>query len=190
MPSCSTGRHAFLFHMKTCLLAEQGDISSCWTRRHVFLLNKKTCLLVPQEDMSSCSARRHVFLFNKTTCLLVEQEDMSYCGTRRHVFLRRPGNSQCKFTPCKFTLCECWVWLPKGGGPGLDLSNQPGINLHRVNLGLGCLSLGRGGGGVRALSNPLKFWIKKRRPTATNSKARRPNRDPTKPRGAPKDPNK
>ena len=40
--------------MKTCLLAEQEDMSSLLTARHVFSFNKKTGLVVQPADMSSC----------------------------------------------------------------------------------------------------------------------------------------
>ena len=72
LSSCSTKRHVFLFerkhvflldrkarplvHKKTCLLAEQEDLS-------FLLFNKKTCLLVGQD----VSTTRHVFLLTKKT---------------------------------------------------------------------------------------------------------------------------
>ena len=86
MSSCGARGHV-LWSRKTCLLVAQEDMSSHSTGSDIFSWNNKTCLLVPQEDMSSCSARRHAFLFRKKTCILVGQEDMSSWSTGRHVFL-------------------------------------------------------------------------------------------------------
>jgi len=100
---CLAGRHVFLRHKKTCLLAKQklsvtlGNTFSCATRRYFVLRHKGKFLFRRKEDISSCvprtnsscDTRRNLLLCCKRTLLLVTQEIACSCATRRECDLRR-----------------------------------------------------------------------------------------------------
>ena len=123
MSFCSTRRHVFLFTCST-------------RRRHVFLLNRKTCLLAQEEDMSSCSKGRHVLLFNKKslcpagrnvlssnkkTCLIVSQEDIKDPSPNR-----TPKSVSSKYLHWQDSLLGIFnMWLSQ-----IELSSRVGIHFR------------------------------------------------------------
>ena len=56
---------------------QQLCMSSCSTRRHAFMFHKKSCLPVQQEDMPSYSTGGRVFSWNQNTCTSAKNHRIS-----------------------------------------------------------------------------------------------------------------